>query len=247
MRTRPTHPPRPHRNPRRLHPPRTPHTPNPIPRRPVLTSRGCPVGTKTIVTSLALTNRQATEGSKGVSPRACSLRSQRLPCSLHLFRGLLDQAPRVPFRTLHRCEHVKGSGDVTPRCTNQRHRLVWRGGVPTGLVAGRMRAPQDAARVADGRVTFPSSGLSVDSSPTNGPTSFGLGDGCSGYERRCVMQTKDSTLELPPRDLLECPLCGTRLRRNEVPDPTEVGRDMFLPIACHRCAPRITPHPPMRP
>ena len=60
------------------------------------------------------------------------------------------------------------------------------------------------------------------------------------------MQTQDSTIEPSPRDLLECPLCGTRLHRNEEPDPTEVGGDMLLPIARHRCVPRINPHPPTR-
>ena len=61
------------------------------------------------------------------------------------------------------------------------------------------------------------------------------------------MQSMDSTLEHRPQDVVECPLCGTRLRRNEEPAATEVGRDMYLPIARHRCTPRVTPHSPIRP
>jgi len=61
------------------------------------------------------------------------------------------------------------------------------------------------------------------------------------------MQPTDTIVEQPLQDLIECPLCGARLHRNEEPDTSEVGRDMFLPIARDRCTPRVTPHPPMRP
>jgi len=61
------------------------------------------------------------------------------------------------------------------------------------------------------------------------------------------MRQTEWTIERPFQDFIECPLCGTRLRRNEEPDATEVGRDMFLPIARHRCAPRVAPPPPSRP
>jgi hypothetical protein len=39
--------------------------------------------------------------------------------------------------------------------------------------------------------------------------------------------------------IVECDLCGTRLRRNDEPHPTEVGIDLLTPIARHRCAPRV--------
>jgi hypothetical protein len=39
--------------------------------------------------------------------------------------------------------------------------------------------------------------------------------------------------------IIECDLCGTRLRRNDEPHPTEVGTDLLTPIARHRCAPRV--------
>jgi hypothetical protein len=40
-------------------------------------------------------------------------------------------------------------------------------------------------------------------------------------------------------EVVECRLCGTRLRHNE-PDRLEVGSDSLLTVAEHRCAPRIT-------
>jgi hypothetical protein len=41
-------------------------------------------------------------------------------------------------------------------------------------------------------------------------------------------------------DLVECELCGTRMRRNLEPHPLEIGSDAFISVARHRCAPRVT-------
>jgi hypothetical protein len=40
--------------------------------------------------------------------------------------------------------------------------------------------------------------------------------------------------------VVECELCGTCLRRNDEPDGLEVGADSLLPVASHRCIPRVT-------
>ena len=41
-------------------------------------------------------------------------------------------------------------------------------------------------------------------------------------------------------DVVECELCGTRMRPNLEPHPLEIGSDAFISIARHRCVPRIT-------
>ncbi len=38
---------------------------------------------------------------------------------------------------------------------------------------------------------------------------------------------------------VECPLCSTRLRRNDEPDGTEPGVDSLTTVARHRCVPRV--------
>jgi hypothetical protein len=42
--------------------------------------------------------------------------------------------------------------------------------------------------------------------------------------------------------IVECPLCGTRLRRNDAPETDEVGRDSLMAVARHRCVPRVHAH-----
>lgn len=43
-----------------------------------------------------------------------------------------------------------------------------------------------------------------------------------------------------PRNVVECGLCGTRLRQNPDPHQLEIGADAFVSVARHRCVPRIT-------
>ncbi len=38
---------------------------------------------------------------------------------------------------------------------------------------------------------------------------------------------------------VNCPLCGTRLRRDEQPDTIEMGSDLLTTVSRHRCAPRV--------
>jgi hypothetical protein len=46
------------------------------------------------------------------------------------------------------------------------------------------------------------------------------------------------------REVVTCPLCGTRLRANLEPGATEVGSDSRMSVARHRCAPRVQSHAP---
>jgi hypothetical protein len=57
------------------------------------------------------------------------------------------------------------------------------------------------------------------------------------------MTLLSSTIDVgDPRQLqteVTCPLCGTRLRRDEQPNSIEVGADTLTTVARHRCAPRV--------
>jgi hypothetical protein len=46
--------------------------------------------------------------------------------------------------------------------------------------------------------------------------------------------------EAPPADVVECGLCGTRLRHNDEPNLLEIGGDAFMTVARHRCVARVT-------
>jgi hypothetical protein len=41
------------------------------------------------------------------------------------------------------------------------------------------------------------------------------------------------------RTEVNCPLCGTRLRRDEQPNTIEMSADTLTTVARHRCAPRV--------
>ncbi len=41
--------------------------------------------------------------------------------------------------------------------------------------------------------------------------------------------------------VVECPICGSRLQRNDEPDTLEVGSDSLRTIARHRCIPDVGP------
>jgi hypothetical protein len=60
---------------------------------------------------------------------------------------------------------------------------------------------------------------------------------------RSEHQTRDIRKARRDQNIVECERCGTRLRRNDEPHPTEVGTDSFRPIARHRCAPSATRTP----
>jgi hypothetical protein len=53
------------------------------------------------------------------------------------------------------------------------------------------------------------------------------------------MRATSAVPECPDQKILECPLCGTRLRHKEAPERDEVGRDSLMTIARHRCVPRV--------
>jgi hypothetical protein len=57
---------------------------------------------------------------------------------------------------------------------------------------------------------------------------------------RCVMgATSNAASERPDPNVITCPLCGTRLRRNDDPDAADMGRDSLMTVADHRCVPRV--------
>jgi hypothetical protein len=56
------------------------------------------------------------------------------------------------------------------------------------------------------------------------------------------MLVTSSRRERPDQTIVECPLCGTRLRRNDAPETNEVGRDSLMLVARHRCVPRVHTH-----
>ena len=59
-----------------------------------------------------------------------------------------------------------------------------------------------------------------------------------GCRRESAVTSRSGASAASRPRVVECELCGTRLRRNDEPDALEVGADSLLPVARHDCIPR---------